>query len=85
MIKIRKIRFLDLTSKGKLCTYEQLVLLKGQLISQEQFEVVKTFYGRLRDKKLLRIEMFKMESLLTSADILKKTLSKIYKLLIEHD
>lgn len=85
LLKIGKITFLDLIHKEKLLTYEQLVAKTGQLINQKQFELVKMLLCKLRDKKLLRIEMSKMNSFLTSGAIFKKSLFQINKLLIQSD
>lgn len=69
--------------KGYLLTSEQFAARTGRLLRLEQFQIVRNFVKDLIGSQLFRTEMSKLESLLTSGAIFRKSLLKIYMLLVD--
>lgn len=74
-LNVGYVKFLDMLDKGKLITFEQFVQRTDRL-SKEQFGPIRAFVSRLTDT------VSKFESLLISGMLFKKSLSRMYTLLI---
>lgn len=83
LFKIQNIRFSDLIKSGQLLSYEQSLTIIDEVINQEQFQLIKSLIGKLRDEHSLRMKLTNLEGSLVSRTIYRKSLSKLYKLLID--